>query len=98
MPSTLARADVEHLARLAQLELSDADLTQLTDQLRDILGYAAEIAAIDTTGVAPTSHPFTAATLWRDDEPRPSLIRDDVLSSAPDADTSTGLFRVPRVL
>jgi aspartyl-tRNA(Asn)/glutamyl-tRNA(Gln) amidotransferase subunit C len=53
---------------------------------------------VDTTGVAPTSHPLALSAPLRDDETRPSLPRDEVLKGAPDADLGAGLFKVPRVL
>jgi aspartyl-tRNA(Asn)/glutamyl-tRNA(Gln) amidotransferase subunit C len=96
MPSSLTREDVAHVARLARLELSDEDLDRFTGQLAAVLNHAADVEALDTTGVAPTAHPLPLANVLRDDVPAPSLERDEVLAMAPDA--QDGLFRVPRIL
>lgn len=69
-----------------------------TRQLGDILRYAQQIQAIDTSGVPPTSHVLAGAPVERDDEVRAGLNRDVVLSEAPDAAIDTGFFRVPRVI
>lgn len=98
MPQELTRDDVARIAELARLELSDADVALFTGQLVDILTYAGLVQQADTTGVPPTAHPFAAATVWREDEPAPSLDRRDVLAQAPGAAAEAGLFRVPKVL
>jgi aspartyl-tRNA(Asn)/glutamyl-tRNA(Gln) amidotransferase subunit C len=67
-------------------------------QLGDILDYVEELRALDTIGVEPTSHPLAAGSVWRDDEPAPSLDRDVVLRGAPGATPAAGLFKVPKVL
>jgi aspartyl-tRNA(Asn)/glutamyl-tRNA(Gln) amidotransferase subunit C len=92
----LTRADVEHVARLARLALSDEEIEEFTVQLGAILEHAARVAALDTAGVPPTSHPIPLANVTRPDEPRPSLDRDVVLGMAPAAED--GRFRVPRIL
>ena len=97
MPSKLTRADVQRVAALARLDLTDAEVDLFTAQLEQILGYASEIQRIDTTGVTPTTF-ATEGAAWRDDEPVPSLDRDAVLEQAPDAARQAGLFKVPKVL
>ena len=92
----LTRADVEHVARLARLDLSDAELEQFTEQLGVILQHAEQVAALDTDGVAPTSHPLPLVNVFRADVARPGLDRDEVLAMAPA--TEDGRFRVPRIL
>ncbi|HYT39355.1 MAG TPA: Asp-tRNA(Asn)/Glu-tRNA(Gln) amidotransferase subunit GatC [Acidimicrobiia bacterium] len=92
----LTRADVEHVAKLARLALSEAEIEQFTVQLGAILEHAARVAALDTADVPPTSHPIPLANVLRSDEPRPGLDRDAVLSMAPAAED--GRFRVPRIL
>ena len=92
----LSRADVEHVARLARLDLSDAELEQFTEQLGVILQHAEQVAALDTDGVAPTSHPLPLVNVFRADAARPGLDRDEVLAMAPA--TEDGRFRVPRIL
>ena len=96
MPDRLTRADVEHVARLARLALSEDEVERFTVQLAAILDHAAEVAALDTGEVPPTAHPIPLANVLRPDEPRPGLPRDEVLAMAPD--TEDGFFRVPRMM
>jgi len=92
----ISRADAEHVARLARLDLDDAELEEYTAQLASILEYAEDIAALDTEGVPPTAHPLPLRNVLRPDEVRPGVDRDEVLAAAPDAEE--GRFRVPPVL
>ena len=97
MPAPLTIADVEAVAALAHLELTDEEKQLFTRQLADILNYAEQLQAVDTTGVAATAH-VNAHEAERDDALRPSLSVADALANAPDADAELGLFRVPRVM
>jgi aspartyl-tRNA(Asn)/glutamyl-tRNA(Gln) amidotransferase subunit C len=92
----LTRSDVEHVAQLARLALTDDELEALVEQLGVILDHAAEVAALDTRDVPPTAHPLPLVNVFRADQPRPSLPRDEVLAMAPAAED--GRFRVPRIL
>jgi aspartyl-tRNA(Asn)/glutamyl-tRNA(Gln) amidotransferase subunit C len=92
----ITRADVEHMAQLARLALTDAEADQLTGELEVILEHASSIAALDLSDVPPTAHPLPLGNVLRDDEVRPSLDRDEVLASAPAVED--GRFRVPRIL
>jgi aspartyl-tRNA(Asn)/glutamyl-tRNA(Gln) amidotransferase subunit C len=96
VPEPLTRADVEHVARLARLALSEEELERFTGQLAAILEHAARVAALDTAGVAPTAHPIPLSNVLRPDEIRPGLPRDEVLAMAPEAED--GRFRVPRMM
>ncbi len=98
MSSTLAPEEVERIARLARLALTAGERDLFARQLTSILQYAEQLREVDTTGVAPTSHPLALRAPLRDDETRPSLPRDEALKPAPDADPGAGLFKVPRVL
>jgi aspartyl-tRNA(Asn)/glutamyl-tRNA(Gln) amidotransferase subunit C len=97
MAAPLSRADVERIAELARLELTEDEITLFTRQLADILGYVEQIHALDTTGVAATSH-VGQRSMDRDDVPAPTLPRRDALGNAPDAALEAGLFKVPRVI
>jgi len=97
MSTPLTIADVERIATLAHLELTDQEKQVFTKQLADILAYAEQLQAIDTTGVAATAH-VNAHEAERDDQPRPSLPVAEALRNAPDCDAGAGLFRVPRVI
>jgi aspartyl-tRNA(Asn)/glutamyl-tRNA(Gln) amidotransferase subunit C len=92
----ITRADVEHVAMLARLALTDEEIEQLTGELGAIVDYAAEVSALDTADVPPTAHPLPLVNVFRPDDPRPGLDRDEVLAQAPAAED--GQFRVPRIL
>jgi aspartyl-tRNA(Asn)/glutamyl-tRNA(Gln) amidotransferase subunit C len=94
----LTGEDVERIAALAHLELSEREKDLFVRQLTEILGYAEQIQAIDTTGVPPTSHVLSRHPADRVDEAQPSLPRADALANAPDPALEAGLFRVPRVI
>jgi aspartyl-tRNA(Asn)/glutamyl-tRNA(Gln) amidotransferase subunit C len=98
MPADFTRADVERIARLARLELTEDEKTMMTSQLSSFLAYAEQVQQVATSGVPPTSHPLGTGGTWRDDVLQPSLDRSDALSQAPEADIANGLFKVPRVL
>jgi aspartyl-tRNA(Asn)/glutamyl-tRNA(Gln) amidotransferase subunit C len=95
--STLNRQDVQRVADLARLELTESELELFTRQLGDILTYVEQIRALDTTGVAPTSQ-ILNRPVDRDDVPADTLSRADLLGNAPDAALEAGLFKVPRVI
>jgi aspartyl-tRNA(Asn)/glutamyl-tRNA(Gln) amidotransferase subunit C len=98
MSSPLTVAEVERIAALAYLDLTDEEKQLFTRQLADILAYAQQVQAIDTSGVPATAHVNVDEHAERDDEPRPCLPLDDALSNAPDPAPDAGLFRVPRVI
>ena len=94
--SNFTTADVRQLARLARLQLTVEEEVTFTQQLGDILRFARQIEAVDTT-MGDAVENATPVPL-REDELRPSLDRNEVLAGAPDADARTGLIKVPRVL
>jgi aspartyl-tRNA(Asn)/glutamyl-tRNA(Gln) amidotransferase subunit C len=96
--STLTIADVERIAALAHLELTDEEKQLFTRQLADILSYAEQLQAVDTTGVPATAHVNTGQDGEREDEPQPSLDVAAAVGNAPDGAPDAGLFRVPRVI
>lgn len=98
MPAQLTRADVERVAALAHLELTEDEAHLFTKQLTDILAYADLLQQVDTTGVPATAHVSAGDREERADEPRPSLSVHDALANAPDGAPDAGLFRVPRVI
>ena len=89
----ITRQDVLHVAQLARLELSDAEVERFREQLSAILDAVSKVQELDLADVPPTSHPLDVVNVWRDDEPRPSLPVEEALANAPDRDGS--LFRVP---
>jgi aspartyl-tRNA(Asn)/glutamyl-tRNA(Gln) amidotransferase subunit C len=92
----LTRADVEHVARLARLALTEDEFERFTDQLAVILEHAADLAALDLADVAPTAHPLPLVNVLRADEVRPTVDREEVLSQAPAREADR--FRVPRIM
>ena len=98
MATELTVREVERIAALAHLELTDEEKALFTRQLADILAYAEQVQAVDTSGVPATAHVHAGDRHERDDEPRPCLPLADALSNAPDAAEEAGLFRVPRVI
>ncbi|HEU0115304.1 MAG TPA: Asp-tRNA(Asn)/Glu-tRNA(Gln) amidotransferase subunit GatC [Thermomicrobiales bacterium] len=92
----LSRAEVEHVAALARLGLSGAELDRLRDQLSSILGHIAALDRIDTAAIPPTAQVIDLTNVMRDDAERPSLSRDVVLMNAPRQ--SDGFFAVHAVL
>jgi aspartyl-tRNA(Asn)/glutamyl-tRNA(Gln) amidotransferase subunit C len=96
--SSISPSDVARIAELARLALTADELQIFTKQLAGILDYAEQLRDVDTTGVAPTSHPLDLTAMMREDEVRASLARAEALAAAPDADAAAGLFKVPRVI
>lgn len=87
---------VRHVARLAALELDEAEARTLCDDLGSILDHVAALDALDLSGVEPTFDPLQAATTLRADQVKPSLAREEALAAAPASEH--GGFAVPKVL
>jgi aspartyl-tRNA(Asn)/glutamyl-tRNA(Gln) amidotransferase subunit C len=96
MSARLSRADVEHVADLARLALLPDEIEQLAEQLTVILDHAQDVAALDLEDVPPTAHPVPLENVFRPDDVRPGVDRDEVLAQAPAAEDRR--FRVPRIL
>src|SRR5215207_6208828 len=94
--ATLSRSDVEHVAYLARLGLTDDELTLLEGQLNHILDQYAILARLDTETIPPTAQTIELENILRDDEARPSLPVDAVLANA--AETAAGFIVVPAIL
>ncbi len=93
---SLTQSEVEHIAELARLELTDEEKARYREQLSAILDYAARLQALDTSHIAPTSSVLTASAPLREDQPRQGLELKKVLANAPQAENDQ--FRVPPVL
>lgn len=94
MPISLQ--DVEHIAHLARLGLTDEEKATLQDQISTILDHMRALNQLDTSGIAPTAQVIPLRNVMRADEVRPSLPREAVLANAPDRDAD--FLRVPPVL
>jgi aspartyl-tRNA(Asn)/glutamyl-tRNA(Gln) amidotransferase subunit C len=92
----ISRAEVEHVARLARLQLGDDELEQMRAQLSAILQYIDKLRALDTAAVEPTSHAVPLVNVLREDAVAPCLSREDALANAPDR--AGEFFRVPRII
>ena len=92
----ISRQDVEHIARLSRLALSEPEIERMREQLSGILAYIDTLRALETAGVEPTSHAVPLLNVMRDDDTRPCLSQDAALANAPDR--SDAFFRVPRII
>lgn len=92
----ITRADVEHVALLARLELSEKEKEIYTEQLAKILEYAAVLQELDTADVPPTAHVLPLHNVFREDRVGDHLPVDEVLANAPDREGN--YFKVPRII
>ena len=93
---TITRDEVSHLADLARIDLSDAELDHLAPQLAVILESIASIQGVAGDDVPPTSHALPLTNVFRDDVVRPGLTAEEALSGAPEVEQQR--FKVPRIL
>ena len=89
----ISKTEVQHIAELARLQLSEAELAEYAVQLSAVLEYAASLNALDLAGVPPTASVQALHTVLRADVVRPPMERDALLANA--AETAAGCFRVP---
>jgi aspartyl-tRNA(Asn)/glutamyl-tRNA(Gln) amidotransferase subunit C len=94
--TSITREEVEHLARLARLQLSDDEIAHYAGQLDVILQSVARVAEVAGDDIPPTSHPIPMVNVYRDDVARPGLDRAAVAAGAPAWEDDR--FRVPRIL
>ncbi len=94
--TAITRADVEHLARLARLQLSEDELDHYAGQLDVILQSVARVSEVAAEDIPPTSHPIPVENVYRDDVAMPGLDRATVAAGAPAWQDDR--FRVPRIL
>jgi aspartyl-tRNA(Asn)/glutamyl-tRNA(Gln) amidotransferase subunit C len=92
----LSSKDVEYVARLARLEITDKETEKFTAQLNNILGYIDKLNELDTKGVAPMTHAIAVTNAFREDKVLGSLGTEKALANAPDARGE--FFRVPKVI
>lgn len=94
----LTRTQVQHIAELAKLKLSDEEIDRMTPQLSAILDHAARLQELNTDAIPPTASVVPLLNVMREDQVAPSLPRDDVLANAPDKDEHDEFFRVRAIL
>jgi aspartyl-tRNA(Asn)/glutamyl-tRNA(Gln) amidotransferase subunit C len=96
MAERISRDDVAHVAELARLALTEAELDEFTSQLAAVLDHASDVESLDVAGVEPTAHPYPLRNVLRPDVIGPTLPRDEVLAAAPAVDDDR--FEVPAIL
>lgn len=94
--SDISREQVEHVAKLARLNLTEEETVKYTSQMNAILHFFEKLNDLDTEGIEPTSHVMEVYNVMREDENRPSIDREDALRNAPDQEE--GHFKVPAVM
>jgi len=94
--AAISRADVAHLASLARISMSDAELDAMAGQLDVILAAVGRVQEVAAADIPPTSHAVPLTNVLRPDEPAPCLSADEALAAAPAAEDDR--FRVPRIL
>jgi aspartyl-tRNA(Asn)/glutamyl-tRNA(Gln) amidotransferase subunit C len=90
------KMDIEKVARLARLRLSEEEKKTFAEQLEQILGHMEQLNRLDTAGVEPTSHAIPIHNAFREDDVRSSFAKEDVLGIAPAEED--GHFKVPRII
>ena len=93
--SLISKKEVKHVAKLAELEFKDDELEKITTELDKILTHVARISQADTSEVKPTSHTLNMSNVFREDNIRESLSKEQALSNAPD--TAGDGFKVPKI-
>ncbi len=92
----ISKEDVEHVAKLARLRLTEEEKGKFGKQLNQILEYVEKLNELNIDGVEPTSHVVPLKNVLREDEVKPSLSEEDALSNAPDK--KGNFFKVPRII
>lgn len=92
----LTKKDVEHVAKLARLALTDQEKDRFAGQLGNILSYIEKLQQLDTSNVAATAHPFFTKTVWREDGAERSAVREEILNNAPEREED--FFKVRKVI
>jgi aspartyl-tRNA(Asn)/glutamyl-tRNA(Gln) amidotransferase subunit C len=88
--------DVEHIAKLAKLEFTDAEKEKFTHQMNQILEYMDQLNSLDTSNVEPLSHVIELSNVFRADEVKPGVSTEDALKNAPEKNDQ--FFKVPKVI
>jgi aspartyl-tRNA(Asn)/glutamyl-tRNA(Gln) amidotransferase subunit C len=92
----ITREEIEHIAMLARLSLSEEEKDLFGPQLNGILGYMEKLNELDTKDIEPTSHVLSLNNVMREDTPAPSLPREEALMNAPSS--TDKFYRVPKII
>lgn len=94
--TNISTSDIQHLASLSSLALADDEVDGLRQDLENIIGYIDQLGELDTSGVEPTYQVTGLENVWREDEVKPGISRDELLNLAPEKQNSQ--VKVPQVL
>ncbi len=92
----ITKQEVEHVAHLARLNLSESELEKMTVQLDTILSYVAKLDELNTDGLSPTTHAFSVSNAFREDKVKKSLKQEEALKNCSSKNDET--FIVPRII
>jgi aspartyl-tRNA(Asn)/glutamyl-tRNA(Gln) amidotransferase subunit C len=92
----ISKKEVEHVAHLARLTLTDDELEKMTGQLDNILSYMAKLDELDTSQVIPTTHVFSVSNAFREDVEKESLAQAEALKNGPQHNGA--MFQVPKII
>ncbi|OHE71246.1 MAG: asparaginyl/glutamyl-tRNA amidotransferase subunit C [Verrucomicrobia bacterium GWC2_42_7] len=96
MDTSKHKIDIDYVAQLARIELSDAEKVKFSGQLENIITYCEKISQVNVDGIEPMSHSFPFYNVWEEDTPESTFAVEDVLLNAPKADEDQ--IVVPRVV
>jgi len=91
----ISKKDVEHVAKLARIELSEEETEKFTKQLGDIIKYVDQLNEVDTKGIEPMAHPYPLVNITRKDVVNHKISKDELLKNAPEEENS--FFKVPKI-
>ncbi len=91
----ITKKDVEHVAKLARLELTEDEKEMFTHQLGDVLAHVEKMNEVDTTGVKPMNHPIDFVNVMREDKKIYENTREELMANAPDVEGD--YFKVPKI-
>lgn len=92
----ITRTDVDRIAHLSRLSLTETESETFGGQLNAVLAYVEQLSSLDTSAVEPTSHVIPLSNITREDIVRPALSREEALQNAPDA--TERFYRVPKII
>ncbi len=92
----ITKDEVMHVANLARLDMDEASIEKFADQIGTILEYVGVLNRVDTQGVTPTSHAISLTNVFREDQEKKTLERDQALANAPQKED--GNFVVPKII
>jgi len=93
---SISKEEVERIALLARIQLSEEEANVYTEELSSILGWAEKINQLDVSAVEPTTHVFPRANIFREDKVTTSFTVEKALANAPEAKDT--FFRVPKIV